>query len=135
SANGLLVMTSGNGGNIELHQATQFTGLGTNQSNGANVLPNHNCSTDVNGADLEVASGTVSGSGLVTVSGTLNLTGGSLGGQWTRSEERRVGKECRYRRTLAADIEMKHAGTGKWTGTGNIYGYAGSVFNNSGVWD
>jgi hypothetical protein len=38
-------------------------------------------------------------------------------------------------KTLGSDAVLNHAGTGLWTGAGNINANSGSVFNNSGVWE
>jgi hypothetical protein len=125
-------LVSFTGGTSTLTNGARLTGTGTNRVAGATVT----MQDSVGAERLEVTSGTLNGTGTVTVTNEFHWSGGTLGG--TGALTTLAGSVGTISGTAAKTLDggrvLNNAGTLVWTGTGGISFYLGT-WNNSGLLD
>lgn len=136
----LFSCSSGAAINIGAGTYTFATGADTNGPGFVGVTGGTlSVSGTANAEDLSISSGTLGGTGTITVRGILNWSGGTMtaAGVTTVSSTGTLNINGTSSKTLGASRQLINNGAGTWTGTGNWFVSGGALFNNaaSGVFD
>jgi fibronectin-binding autotransporter adhesin len=121
----------GDAGDVEINSGTQFTGNGLYEFDHGSLSINTNLAV----ADFTAAGGTVNGPDTLTITGAFNWIGGDLDGAGTTTVARGAtfafGSSNNL--SLTNGHVLNNAGAATWSGSGQLDGDGGSVFNNSGT--
>jgi YD repeat-containing protein len=115
-------------GSYTLNNAATITGPGFAHLSGGTLT----VSGGVGAQNFEVAGGTLTGSGTLTVSGTLSWTGGTMSGTGATSVIGTLALSGGSAKIL--DVRtLTNAGSATWSGTGNVYLSNAAVLSNTGT--
>ncbi len=119
-------------GDYTLGAGASITGAGTARLAGGTLTVTGSRTV----SNLNLVGGTLTGTGELTVTGTLNWTGGTMGG--TGSTSIAIGGTLNASGDNAKTLNtrtLNNAGTVYWTGYGAIAGANGAVINNTGAFN
>jgi hypothetical protein len=114
-----------------LTAGASFTGAGSARVAGATAMLSITAGTDVIAQNFELASGTLTGNGSLTVSGTVAWTGGTMSG--TGSTTIDAGGTLTISGSVAKTLSQRsliNRGTVIWTGTGSLLASNGAAIAN-----
>ncbi len=109
-----------------LNTGTTFTGLGRPRVNGGTLT----AAGPVSAVSLDLVSGTLNGDGTITISDTLDWSGGMLGGNGTTEIPVNTTLNIITSNVKTQNRVINNAGTTFWKDSGNIFSGQGAVFNN-----
>jgi len=138
-SDGSYLATAGNvlvfsGGIHTLNTGARVSGDGAIRIDGATLNVNTDVAFDVPGL-TEMRSGTISGTGVLSINGPFTWTGGTMSGAGTTSTSGPTKISGSFGKGLGGGWHLNTSGLTTWTDPGGI-GTSGMPFiNNTGVWD
>jgi hypothetical protein len=103
-------------GGFTLNPGAQLNGVGLYKVSGATVFDN----TSLSVSNLDLAAGTLDGTGILTIAGTMNWTGGTMAGTGRTLVVPGAALNLPGSTTVFLSRTIENAGTFLWTGVGNL---------------
>jgi phage baseplate assembly protein gpV len=120
------------GGNFSLNAGTTFTGAGLGRVGGGTLDVN----AGVNAPSFELASGTLRGTGTLTITNTFTWTGGTMSGSGiTVIPDTATFSISGNANKFLDQRTLNNSGTATWSGLGSLFMSNGAIINNSGSLD